>query len=309
MVILRRSAMLQTISRVLNLVLAFCIGATLIGCTSAAISQHTPIQKSAGQIANPASENCVKQGGTLVIKKRGDGGEYGVCVFEDNRQCEEWAMFRGECPVGGIKITGYVTQAAQYCIITRGEYKVTGNSNTDQEQGTCTFKNGQTCDARDYFMGECNPNTGTGQSSYNDPFAYCSAVGTIDMPDGRYTGPRMPDSILQAMIRQGIVATDAPREFQQNAVWRCMNNSVWVCHFGANLPCMEKADTAQVPGPGVQDYCRTNPRADSIPAAVTGRATVYEWGCKDGKPEVIRQLFKSDPQGYLADFWYELAPK
>ena len=32
-----------------------------------------------GQIANPASVNCTKQGGQLVIQKRGDGGEYGVC--------------------------------------------------------------------------------------------------------------------------------------------------------------------------------------------------------------------------------------
>ena len=169
--------MLQTISRVLKLVLAFCIGATLIGCASATILQPTPMQKSAGQIANPASENCVQQGGTLVIKKRGDGGEYGVCVFEDNRQCEEWAMLRGECPVGGIKITGYVTQAAQYCMITRGAYKVTGNSNTDQEQGTCTFKNGQTCDARDYFAGKCNPNAGTGQSSYDEPLCLLHGGG------------------------------------------------------------------------------------------------------------------------------------
>ncbi|MGD9578620.1 MAG: DUF333 domain-containing protein, partial [Syntrophorhabdus sp.] len=93
-------------------------------------------------IANPASVNCVKQGGALVIQKHKDGGEYGVCIFQDNRQCEEWAMFRGECPVGGIKITGYITPAAQFCAITGGKYQVTGNSNTDKEQGTCTFKNG-----------------------------------------------------------------------------------------------------------------------------------------------------------------------
>lgn len=52
-------------------------------------------------------------------------------------------MFRGECPVGGIKITGYITPAAQYCAITGGKYQVTGNSNTDKEEGTCTFKKGK----------------------------------------------------------------------------------------------------------------------------------------------------------------------
>jgi putative hemolysin len=112
-----------------------------------------------GQIANPASVNCTKQGGQLVIQKRGDGGEYGICVFEDNRQCEEWALLNGECPVGGLKVTGYVTPAAQYCAITGGTYTVTGNSNTPNETGTCTFKNGQTCDAGDYYNGKCSLNT------------------------------------------------------------------------------------------------------------------------------------------------------
>jgi putative hemolysin/predicted metal-dependent phosphoesterase TrpH len=57
-------------------------------------------------IANPASVNCINKGGTLSIQKSADGGEYGICIFEDNRQCEEWALFRGECPAGGKKITG-----------------------------------------------------------------------------------------------------------------------------------------------------------------------------------------------------------
>ena len=109
-------------------------------------------------IANPASENCIKQGGQLNIVKRGDGGEYGVCIFEDNLQCEEWAMMRGECPVGGIKITGYVTPAAVYCAITGGEYSVKSESNTDQEQGTCTFKTGKSCDVWEYYNGKCDQN-------------------------------------------------------------------------------------------------------------------------------------------------------
>ena len=330
--------MFLSMSRVLSWTFALWMAAALAGCTLAGTAQPTPTPTLAatsqpappptlartsqpaptptlaGQIANPASENCVKQGGTLVIQQRGDGGQYGMCVFEDNRQCEEWAMFRDECPVGGIEIAGYVTPAAQYCAITGGTYQVTGKGNTDQEQGTCTFQNGRTCDAGDYYAGICTPNAEAGPSSYDasfydDPFAYCAAVETLDTPDARYNGPPMPDSILQAMVRQGIVTADAPPEFLKNAVWRCMNNSVWVCHFGANLPCTEQADTSQTPAPAMEDYCKTNPTAEFIPAFVTGRATVYEWGCTDGKAVVIQQLFTGDPQGYLAEFWYELTPK
>jgi putative hemolysin len=55
-------------------------------------------------LANPASVNCVEKGGTVDMKKDDTGGEYGMCVFPDGKQCEEWAMFRGECPVGGIAV-------------------------------------------------------------------------------------------------------------------------------------------------------------------------------------------------------------
>lgn len=45
-------------------------------------------------LANPASTNCVKQGGRLEIRKDATGGQYGVCLFPDGRVCEEWALFR-----------------------------------------------------------------------------------------------------------------------------------------------------------------------------------------------------------------------
>jgi dipeptidyl-peptidase-4 len=108
-------------------------------------------------IANPASVNCLKQGGTLSIETRGDSGQYGICYFEDNRQCEEWALMRDECPGGGAKVTGYVTPAARYCAITGGEYTITGKSGESDEQGTCTLKNSTQCDAWEYFNGKCEP--------------------------------------------------------------------------------------------------------------------------------------------------------
>ena len=130
------------------------------------------------------------------------------------------------------------------------------------------------------FMGACSapasPSTPTQSqpTAYSDPFTYCAAVGTVDAPDARYNGPEMPDSVIQGLIQQGIVSADAPAEFLKSAVWRCMDGEVWVCHFGANLPCQEKADTSQVPTSEMEDFCEANPTADTIPAAVTGRATV-----------------------------------
>jgi len=65
-------------------------------------------------------------------------------------------MLRGDCRTGGIKVTGFVTPAARYCAITGGAYAVVSGSNTANEQGTCTFKGGRSCDAGAYFAGACS---------------------------------------------------------------------------------------------------------------------------------------------------------
>jgi putative hemolysin len=107
-------------------------------------------------LPNPASQNCLDQGGDLVMMQRGDGGQYGVCFFEDNRQCEEWALMRGDCPLGGLKVTGYITEAAVYCAITGGTYTITGTDAAGVEQGTCTLPDGTTtCDVWEYYNGLC----------------------------------------------------------------------------------------------------------------------------------------------------------
>ncbi|WP_075061020.1 DUF333 domain-containing protein [Ornatilinea apprima] len=137
------------------------LAALLLGSCTATTPEiqatTVPTQTELAQLPNPASENCTKQGGTLSIEERGELGQIGVCYFEDNRQCEEWALLRGDCPVGGVKVTGYVTPAGRYCAITGGTYAVTGNSGASDEQGTCTFKDGSQCNAWDFFNGTCAP--------------------------------------------------------------------------------------------------------------------------------------------------------
>jgi putative hemolysin len=46
-------------------------------------------------IPNPASENCINLGGTLEFREN-ENGQYGVCI-KNNKECEEWALFRNEC--------------------------------------------------------------------------------------------------------------------------------------------------------------------------------------------------------------------
>jgi len=49
------------------------------------------------QIANPASVYCEDNTGTLDIRTDENGGQYGVCVFNNGSECEEWAYMNGEC--------------------------------------------------------------------------------------------------------------------------------------------------------------------------------------------------------------------
>lgn len=49
-------------------------------------------------MANPASVFCEQQGGKSVIRKNQDGSEYGVCVFPNGKEVEEWEYFRANAP-------------------------------------------------------------------------------------------------------------------------------------------------------------------------------------------------------------------
>ena len=143
-------------------------------------------------------------------------------------------------------------------------------------------------------------------AAYTDPFAYCAAVGTIDAPDTTYTGPQVPQSVAEG-LQAALNAPDTPLEMLQNgSSWRCMDGEVYACFVGANLPCDAKANTDQTPTQEEADFCKQNPDSDFIPAVVTGRETVYEWRCRDGAPEVVRQVFQPDAQGFLSEIWYKI---
>jgi len=146
-------------------------------------------------------------------------------------------------------------------------------------------------------------------ATFTDPFAYCAAVGTIDAPDARYTGPKVPVVIAKGLQKAFGLPPTAPLEpFLRATYWRCMDGKVFACNVGANLPCLEKADTSRTPAQGMVDFCRTNPSADNIPAYVTGRATVYVWRCREGRPAVVRQVAQPDARGFLANFWHPITP-
>jgi putative hemolysin len=95
-------------SLLMALILAGCAAAEIAPSTpspaaetpgaSASLVAPTPAESSnqAG-LPNPASVYCEQQGGEIDIRTDSDGGQYGVCIFKDGSECDEWAFFRGEC--------------------------------------------------------------------------------------------------------------------------------------------------------------------------------------------------------------------
>lgn len=81
----------------------------LVGLFLSSCQEQVPVQKeqinnNAHQqvpigMPNPASKNCVDKGYKLEIREDKDGGQYGVCIFPNGSECEEWEFFRGTCDV------------------------------------------------------------------------------------------------------------------------------------------------------------------------------------------------------------------
>lgn len=88
---------MKTIHSLPALIAAFCV--TVASAQPLPTSAQSPAQQQAA-LANPASVNCIRNGGTLQIVQTAEG-QSGLCKLPNGRQCEEWALLRGECQSAG----------------------------------------------------------------------------------------------------------------------------------------------------------------------------------------------------------------
>jgi hypothetical protein len=135
--------------------------------------------------------------------------------------------------------------------------------------------------------------------SFSDPVPYCRAVGTIDRPDARYTGPKLPGWMAAQLHLQPDQA-----KFME---WRCAQGAVLACLYGANIPCNAKAVTSREPTAAVIQYCQENPGSDFVPMYVTGHDTVVSWACQGPAP-LVKNVERVDAEGYAKAFWQAVSP-
>jgi putative hemolysin len=89
------------------LVLVLLIGVVLCTLLSAPARSSGPWPESEATVEpgdaglpNPASVYCEEQGGRVENRTAADGSQYGVCIFPDRSECDEWTFYRSECGPG-----------------------------------------------------------------------------------------------------------------------------------------------------------------------------------------------------------------
>ena len=86
-------------SKLFNLGWVLVLSALFIsGCGGSLGGQPLEESTSDGDVGlpNPASVFCEEQGYTLEIRTDADG-TFGMCIFPDGSECEEWAYYQGDC--------------------------------------------------------------------------------------------------------------------------------------------------------------------------------------------------------------------
>jgi putative hemolysin len=99
--------------------------AVLISVLALAACTTKPPPDLANVTPQSAAQNCETLGGKRRME-RGPDGEIAVCVFPNNRQCEEWALLLGDCARGGIEVSGYATTSERHCAIRGGRMTIPG---------------------------------------------------------------------------------------------------------------------------------------------------------------------------------------
>ena len=142
------------------------------------------------------------------------------------------------------------------------------------------------------------------QATYDNPFAYCGAIGTVDQPGAPYVGDPNPTDVFLGLADITDLPPDAPERTETpDFHWRCMDGFVYACTYGPNLPC-GKADLSSRATPEMIDFCAEHFDGTPLPGSLVGHQTIYGWVCRGETPATTHQKYQVDPQGFVVSFWH-----
>lgn len=99
-------------------------------------------------IANPASVFCKDQGYAEEIRANSDGSQYGMCIFAQGKECEEWSFYYGQCGNTYKRYLKIIKPTASESICINDEYGIDWESNgIDKAKISFISSNGTEYDA------------------------------------------------------------------------------------------------------------------------------------------------------------------
>lgn len=99
-------------------------------------------------VPNPAPVYCRNLGYKDETRTDEKGSQYGICIFPDGTECDDWGFFRGKC---GQKFSYCEKQGF------RLKNKVDSMGIWIAEYAVCVFNDKSECDEQDYLKGKCHP--------------------------------------------------------------------------------------------------------------------------------------------------------
>jgi putative hemolysin len=114
----------------------------------AVLGSTTTSPTKAEAVATAAYAKCIQNGGFVTTDRRGKTNFYNICNFADDMNCELYALYNGQCPVGGVHTVGYNTRPQVFCALRGGQ--PTGKNN-----GQCKMPDGKTCSTDSVYNDTC----------------------------------------------------------------------------------------------------------------------------------------------------------
>ncbi len=130
---------------------ALLVGAYFMGTIDTktpVVAQNSVSSGNAAEVASQANAKCIQNGGFVTTAYKGNSGFYNICNFADDKQCELYALYQGQCPIGGISTIGYSTTPQVYCALRGGQLM-------GSENGQCKLPDGSLCYTESVFNGYC----------------------------------------------------------------------------------------------------------------------------------------------------------
>lgn len=142
-------------------------------------------------------------------------------------------------------------------------------------------------------------------TTFEDPWQYCDAAGTINSYGKEYTGTPSP-TVIRELVLEMLNIPEVERA-SHNVIWRCASGQVLGCDSSTFPTCLDVYDLDMTPSKAIEEECRkAEMEGITLSREITGNQTPYEWRCIGGVPQISGQEIPVDEQGLNPSIWFPI---